>query len=136
MSHDESLLEQLPPEKLLDTRNTRVITPAIRMMEEAATVERYLEHERANRDRAGIIRYLTDRIDGIYEENGEILPGEQSQEQEMEGGREGDIVPVDEAETVSAMSPPEELLAYIHDLGSEPDKEIASSFDPPMWDEL
>ena len=35
MSHDESLLEQLPPEKLLDTRNTRVITPAIRMMEEA-----------------------------------------------------------------------------------------------------
>ncbi|MFC6874785.1 hypothetical protein [Halobellus marinus] len=136
MSHDESLLEQLPPEKLLDTRNTRVITPAIRMMEEAATVERYLEHERANRDRAGIIRYLTDRIDGIYEENGEILPGEQSQEQEMEGGHEGDIVPVDEAETVSAMSPPEELLAYIHDLGSEPDKEIASSFDPPMWDEL
>ena len=136
MSHDESLLEQLPPEKLLDTRNTRVITPAIRMMEEAATVERYLEHERENRDRAGIIRHLTDRIDDIYEENGEILPGEQSQEQEMEGEHEGDIVPVDEAETVSAMSPPEELLAYIHDLGSEPDKEIASSFDPPMWDEL
>lgn len=33
------------------------------MMEEAATVERYLEYERANRDRASIIRYLTDRID-------------------------------------------------------------------------
>mgnify|MGYP006914289572 FL=1 len=30
------------------------------MMEEAATVERYLEYERANRDRASIIRYLTD----------------------------------------------------------------------------
>jgi len=132
MSHDESLLEQLPPEKLLDTRNVRVITPAIEMMEEVATVEQYLEHERASRDRAGIIRHLTEQIDAIYEENGEIPPGEQN----LEGEDEGDIVPVDEAETVSPMSPPEELLAYIHDLGSESDKEIASSFDPPLWDEL
>ncbi len=54
----------------------------------------------------------------------------------MEGEHEGDIVPVDEAEAVSAMSTPEELLAYIHDLGSESDKEIASSFDSLMWDEL
>mgnify|MGYP007023707266 FL=1 len=116
MSGDESLLEQLPPEKLLDTRNTRVITPAIEMMEEVETVERYLEHERANRDRAGIIRHLTERIDAIDEENGATPP---RQEQEPEGEQEGDNVPTDDVETVSPMSPPEELLAYIHDLGTE-----------------
>jgi hypothetical protein len=136
MSGDESLLEQLPPEKLLDTRNTRVITPAIEMMEEVATVELYLEHERANRDRPGIIRHLTEQIDAIYEENGEIPPGERDQEQEPDGGQEGANVHTDEAETVSSMSRPEELLAYIHDLGSESDEEIASSLDPPTWDEL
>ncbi|MFQ3293052.1 MAG: hypothetical protein ACI8VE_000106 [Natrialbaceae archaeon] len=133
MSGDESLLEQLPPEKLLDTRNTRVITPAIEMMEEVETVERYLEHERANRDRAGIIRHLTERIDAIDEENGETPP---RQEQEPEGEHEGDNMSTADAETVSPMSPPEELLAYIHGLGNESDDEIASSPAPPTWDEL
>jgi hypothetical protein len=33
------------------------------MIEEAATVERYPEYERADRDRRSIIRYLTDWID-------------------------------------------------------------------------
>ena len=136
MSGDKSLLEQLPPEKLLDTRNTRVITPAIEMMEEVATVEQYLEHERANRDRAGIIRYLTERIDAIYEENGEISLGEQDQKQELEGEHGGDSVPTDNIETVSPISPPEELLAHIHDLGNESDEEIASSSASPTWDEL
>jgi hypothetical protein len=136
MSGDKSLLEQLPPEKLLDTRNTRVITPAIEMMEEVATVEQYLEHERANRDRAGIIRYLTERIDAIYEENGGIPLGEQDQKQELEGEHEGDSVPTDNIETVSPISPPEELLAHIYALGNESDEEIASSSASPTWDEL
>jgi len=138
MSGDTSLLEQLPPEKLLDTRNPRAITPAIEMMEEVATVEQYLEHERANRNRAGIIRHLIEQIDAIYEENGEIPPGEQDQdkEQEPEGEHEGINVSTDDVETVSPMSPPEELLAYIHDLGSESDDEIASLPAPPTWDEL
>ncbi|MFD1687190.1 MULTISPECIES: hypothetical protein [Halobellus] len=136
MSGDESLLEQLPPEKLLDTRNTRVITPAIEMMEEVATVELYLEHERANRDRPGIVRHFTEQIDAIYEENGEIPPGEKDQEQESEGEHEGDNMSTADAETVSPMSPPEELLAYIHGLGNESDDEIASSPAPPTWDEL
>ncbi|WP_255153034.1 hypothetical protein [Halorarius halobius] len=136
MSGDKSLLEQLPPEKLLDTRNTRVITPAIEMMEEVATVELYIEHERANRDRAGIIHHLTEQIDAIYEENGEIPLGEQDQEQEPEGEHGGANVSTDDVETVSSMSPPEELLAYIHDLESESDEEIASSPAPPTWDEL
>jgi hypothetical protein len=136
MSGDESLLEQLPPEKLLDTRNTRVITPAIEMMEEVATVELYLEHERANRDRPGIVRHFTEQIDVIYEENGEIPPGEKDQEQEPEGEHEGDNMSTSDAETVSPMSPPEELLAYIHGLGNESDDEIASSPAPPTWDEL
>jgi hypothetical protein len=85
------------------------------MMVEIETVERYLQHERANRDRAGIISYLTEQIDAIVEENGEIPPGEQEPEDEQEG----DNVPTDDVETVSPMSPPEELFAYIHDLGTE-----------------
>jgi hypothetical protein len=127
MSGDESLLEQLPPEKLLDTRNTQVITPAIEMMVEIETVERYLEHERANRDRAGLISHLTEQIDAIYEENGEITPDEQKPEGEDERAN----VPTDNAETVSPMSPPEELLAYIHDLRTESEGAIASSSTPP-----
>ena len=130
MTRDESILEQLPPEKLLDTRKTRVITPAIEMMEEVATVELYLEHERKNRDRPGIIRYITDRIDAICEESEENSPG-QIQEQERR-----DAVPVDPDESFSPISPPEDLLAYIYDLGTESDEEVDSGPDTPAWDEL
>jgi hypothetical protein len=128
MTRDESILEQLPPEKLLDTRKTRVITPAIEMMEEVATVELYLEHERKNRDRPGIIRYLTDRIDAICEANDEIPPSSQDQDE--------DTIPTDDAGSISPMSPPEEALAYIHDIGEEPAGKIGSSPSLPTWDEL
>lgn len=132
MSGDESLLEQLPPEKLLDTRNTQVITPAIEMMVEIETVERYLEHERANRDRAGLISHLTEQIDAIYEENGEITPDEQKPGAEQQG----DNVSTDDVEQVLPVSPPEELLAHIHDFESKSGEKIASSPAPPTWDEL
>lgn len=132
MSDDESLLKQLPPEKLLDTRNTQVITPAIEMMVEIETVERYLKHERANRDRAGIISHLTEQIDAIDEETGEIPPGEQEPEDEQQGDENF----ADDVEPVLPVSPPEELLAHIHDLEGKSGKKIASSPAPPTWDEL
>jgi len=130
MSDDESILEQLPPQKLLDTANGRAISAAIEMMEEVATVEQYLEHERANRARPGIIRNLTERIDTICDANDDIPAGEE-QDQERE-----DTVPTVTTESISPISPPEDHLAYIHDLGDESAGRIGPSPTLPTWDEL
>jgi hypothetical protein len=142
MTHDDSLLEHLPPAKLLDTANTRVITPAIPMMSEIATIEQYLEHERANRNRAGIIHLLTERIDAIYEENDETPPShEQDQEDGIVSDEQGSTtgpgpaVPAGAGESVET-SPPNELLALVHEYGPAVSGGIAASAAPPAWDEL
>ncbi|WP_254824877.1 hypothetical protein [Haloglomus halophilum] len=138
MSHDEPLLEQLPPEKLLDTANFRVITPAIPMMEAIETVEQYLEHERANRNRAGIIRRLTDRIDAIYEETGE-RPSETGSKPEStpELGQTPPVEPMTSTttmtDTLSVWTPSRGLLDLVHD--HEPGG-LAGPSMPLAWEEL
>jgi hypothetical protein len=138
MSHDEALLEQLPPEKLLDTANSRVITHAIPMMNAIGTIEQYLEHERANRNRAGIIRRLTDRIDAIYEETGEHPSETESKpESTLEPGQtppvEAMMSTTTMTDTLSVWTPSGELLGLVH--GHEPSG-LAGPSMPLAWDEL
>lgn len=158
MSYDDSLLEQLPPEKLLDTSNTRVITPAIAMMESVETVEQYLEHERANRNRAGIIRHLTERLDTIYEATGDH-PSEPEAEPKLEPKPEQEPTPISRQspplknetpatpptterpaatqqpvpESAGVWMPTEDLLCLVDDLGPNG---LGGPSTPPLWDEL
>lgn len=140
MSHDAAVLEQLPPEKLLDTSNYRVITPAITMMGEVETVEQYLEYERAHRNRGGIIRRLTERRDAIYEERGETLPVdvEIPTENPDEPSVKIHIKSDAQAETEFrasgiSSSPSTEALALVDEHGPTG---VAGSPEPPAWDEL
>ena len=146
MSHDAAVLEQLPPEKLLDTSNYRVITPAITMMGEVETVEQYLEYERAHRNRGGIIRRLTERRDAIYEERGETLPidieipTENPDEPPVQIHIESDALTQTKTETESesrasgiSPSPSADVLALVHEHGPTG---VAGSPEPPAWDEL
>jgi hypothetical protein len=146
MSHDAAVLEQLPPEKLLDTSNYRVITPAITMMGEVETVEQYLEYERAHRNRGGIIRRLTERRDAIYEERGETLPidieipTENPDEPLVQIHIESDALTQTKTETESesrasgiSPSPSADVLALVHE---HRPTGVAGSPEPPAWDEL
>jgi hypothetical protein len=146
MSHDAAVLEQLSPEKLLDTSNYRVITPAITMMGEVETVEQYLEYERAHRNRGGIIRRLTERRDAIYEERGETLPidieipTDNPDEPPVQIHIESDALTQTVTETESASrasgispSPSADVLALVHEHGPTG---VAGSPEPPAWDEL
>jgi hypothetical protein len=142
MSHDAAVLEQLPPQKLLDTSNYRVITPAITMMGEVETVEQYLEYERANRNRGGIIRRLTERRDTIYEERGETLPvdveipTENPDEPPVQIHIKSDAQTQTETELRASgisPSPSTEALALVHE---HRPTGVAGSSEPPAWDEL
>ncbi|MFC7140012.1 hypothetical protein ACFQMA_09215 [Halosimplex aquaticum] len=70
MAHDQSVLEDLPPEKLLAATSLCVITPAIQMMDQVETLERYLEYERDHRDRPAVVRELSNRISELQTANG------------------------------------------------------------------
>jgi len=144
MSHDAAVLDQLPPEKLLDTSTYQVITPAIRMMDEVETVDQYLEHERANRGRAGILRELTERRDAIREERGEEPPQQHSGEStsilsgvgeswEKQNDSLGDTDVPSQISGEIPSQPSEDLLALVHEhgLGNTPESVTA-----PSWSEL
>lgn len=129
MSHDTALLEKLPPEKLLDTSNYRVIRPAISMMETAETVEQYLLYERANRNRRGIIRRLTERRDAISDERGETPPHSQAESSITSSSTSaGKVGSPEEPPILSAG-----LLALVHEHGPAGIEEAPS---PPSWTEL
>ncbi|QLC35711.1 hypothetical protein EFA46_015770 (plasmid) [Halarchaeum sp. CBA1220] len=138
MSHDAALLEQLPPEKLLDTSNYRVIRPAIEMMEAVETVEQYLTHERANRNRAEIIRRLTDRLDAIQKEVGEQSPVTESKSERVllprnSRSSETETVTNRGPKAVAVWMPTKDLLSLVHNAGK---RSPADSSTPPTWDEL
>jgi len=144
MSHDAAVLEQLPPEKLLDTSNYCVITPAITMMGEVKTVEQYLEYERAHRNRGGIIRRLTERRDAIHEERGETLPVDVEIPTENPDEHPVQIHIESNAQTQTrtesefrasgiSPSPSTEALALVDEHGPTG---VAGSPEPPAWDEL
>lgn len=140
MSHDATVLEQLPPEKLLDTSNYRVITPVITMMGEVETVEQYLEYERAHRNRGGIIRWLTEYRDAIYEERGETLPVDVEIPTENPDELSVKIHIKSDAQTETEFrasgispSPSTEALALVDEHGPTG---AAGSPEPPAWDEL
>ena len=53
--HDtEVILERLPPETLLDSDHLRPIQAGIRCMDSIETVQQYLAHENANRNRTQV----------------------------------------------------------------------------------
>ncbi|WP_251344599.1 hypothetical protein [Haloplanus halophilus] len=129
MSHDAAILEQLPPEKLLDTSNYRVIRPAIGMMETVEIVEQYLEYERANRNRGGIIRRLIERRDAISEERGETPPHSQAES----GATSSSTSAVGVGSSKEPPIPSSSLLALVHE--QEP-AGIEQAPTPPSWTEL
>jgi hypothetical protein len=144
MSDDAAVLDQLPPEKLLDTSNYQVITPAIRMMDEVETVDQYLEHERANRVRAGILRELIERRNAIQEEHGENPPQQHSGESApipsgVGESREKQIDSPGDMDVPSRISreihsqPSEDLLALVHEHGPGNTPESVTA---PSWSEL
>lgn len=144
MSDDAAVLDQLPPEKLLDTSNYQVITPAIRMMDEVETVGQYLEHERSNRNRAGILRELTERRDAIWEERGKEPPQQHSGESNSIPSGVGEsrgpqIDSPGETDVPSQISgeipsqPSEDLLGLVHEHGPGNTPESVTA---PSWSEL
>jgi len=50
----DPILERLPPETLLDSDRLRPIRAGIRCMDSIETVQQYLAHENANRDRTQV----------------------------------------------------------------------------------
>jgi len=129
MSHDADILEQYPPEKLLDRWNYRVILPAIRMMGEVETVEQYLEYERANRNRGGILRELTERHDAILDKHGETP----SQYQEESTATSSSTSSVESGSSGEPSIPSPDLLALIHEHGPGGIEGVPT---PPPWGEL
>jgi len=64
---DQTILETLPPEKLLVATRLRVIGAAIRMLSEAESVDHYISHEKMNRGRQGVLRLLQDQRNKLRE---------------------------------------------------------------------
>lgn len=50
----EPVLEKLPPEKLLESDYLQLIRAGIRCMDSIETIQQYLAHENANRDRTQV----------------------------------------------------------------------------------
>ena len=50
----DPVLQKLPPEKLLATDRLRPIRAGIRCMDSIETIQQYLAHENANRDRTQV----------------------------------------------------------------------------------
>ena len=126
MGYDESVLEELPPEKLLDSTAPSVIKPAIRMMGQVETIELYLDYEREHEDRPGIVRYISNRISELQDQDGNSGhddPRNPETDSLAMRSRLGDPAGTDLDET---------LLKSIHAIGS--DKSL-SQVAPPEWDQ-
>jgi len=80
MSEDdtEPILERLPPEKLLATDQLRPIRAGIQCMDSIETIQAYLAHENANRNRTQVQHALRMRArelrDGEPDDETETTP--------------------------------------------------------------
>lgn len=64
----EPVLQKLPPEKLLDADHMQLIRAAIRCMDSIETIQQYLAHENANRDRTQVQAALRMRARELRDE--------------------------------------------------------------------
>jgi len=125
MGYDDSVLEELPPEKLLNATAPGVIKPALRMMGQVETLELYLDHERKSKNRPGIVRYISNRISELQEQDGQRAldaEGRSETTEEATRSRLGEPAGTDLDET---------LLEAIHALGPD---ESNCRVAPPEWD--
>jgi hypothetical protein len=125
MGYDDSVLETLPPEKLLNTTAPDVIKPALRMMGQVETLELYLDHERQSKNRPGIVRYISDRISELQEQDGQRPLDEEGQSETTEeatGSRLGEPAGTDLDKV---------LLEAIHALSPDGSN---CRVGPPEWD--
>jgi predicted hydrolase (HD superfamily) len=66
--HTEPVLQKLPPEKLLDADQMQPIRAAIRCMDSIDTIQEYLAHENANRNRTQVQAALRMRARELRDE--------------------------------------------------------------------
>ncbi len=59
---DSTLLDELPPEKLLETKNLRLIVPALKVEDDPDVLRQYLKYERTTEDREPVKRAIREQI--------------------------------------------------------------------------
>jgi peptidyl-tRNA hydrolase len=64
----EHILEELPPEKLLDTPSFRLIRGGVGCMRSVETVKQYVAHENATEQREQVLRLLHQRAAELREQ--------------------------------------------------------------------
>lgn len=60
---ESTLLDELPPDKLLETDQLRLITAGLRIEDKPAVLQKYLEYERSHQDREGVKRRIRQAIE-------------------------------------------------------------------------
>jgi len=68
---DDKILEELPPERFLDTTNGRLIQAGLHCMHSRETVKQYLAHENQHENRTWVQRLLARRARELAEEEPE-----------------------------------------------------------------
>ena len=64
----DRILEELPPEKLLDTPSFRLIRGGVACMRSVETVKQYVAHENATEQREQVLRLLHQRAAELREQ--------------------------------------------------------------------
>jgi hypothetical protein len=64
----DCILEELPPEKLLDTPNFRLIRGGVTCMHSIETVKQYVSHENVTEQREQVLRLLHQRAAELREQ--------------------------------------------------------------------
>jgi hypothetical protein len=78
MARSESppITEALPPEKLLETDQTRLIRGGVACMHDIETVQQYVAYENRNDRRHWVLRMLAERAATLREGTSEKVDGE------------------------------------------------------------
>lgn len=61
-NNGSTLLDELPPEKLLETKNLRLIVPALNVEDDPEVLRQYLDYEQANENRDPVKRAIRKQI--------------------------------------------------------------------------
>lgn len=61
----DPILTQLPPERLLETSNGRLIQAGLVCMHQVTTVQMYAAHENQHRQRPWVLRLLAERASDL-----------------------------------------------------------------------
>ena len=68
---DDKILEELPPDRFLDTSNARLIKAGLHCMHSRETVQQYLAYENQHENRTWIQRLLARRARELADEQSE-----------------------------------------------------------------